>query len=201
MKGSVMRFRFLALLTISIFCFPVAGLAQKKKFRLEEMRDFSETEAAVLRRSLGLPQSFPVTLVKTKIAPPGDPLKIHIRTIFPDDVRREFSKWVKNWNKKDASKYGALEVALWESQAELILVQYKFPMDSETFNEGIRTSEILISNPDPIYTYIILRKPDSLEIMWRNFAWTNLLNPSALSLKMESALSGLLKERAKAKDK
>ncbi|HEY0544790.1 MAG TPA: hypothetical protein VGC91_05265 [Pyrinomonadaceae bacterium] len=165
------------------------------------MRDFSETEAAVLRRSLGLPQSFPVTLVKTKIAPPGDPLKIHIRTIFPDDVRREFSKWVKNWNKKDASKYGALEVALWESQAELILVQYKFPMDSETFNEGIRTSEILISNPDPIYTYIILRKPDSLEIMWRNFAWTNLLNPSALSLKMESALSGLLKERAKAKDK
>lgn len=196
-----MRFWVLALLMISIFCSPVPGLAQKKIFRLDDLQDFSELEVAVLRSTLHLPQSYPITLVKSKAAPPGDPLTIHIRTINSDDVRKEFSKWVQKWNKKDAAEYGALKVVLWDSQADLILVQYKFPLPDETVKQGLRSSQILISNPDPIYSYIILRKQASMEIVWRNFAWTSRNNPPALSLKLESALKGLLKERAKVKGK
>ncbi len=196
-----MRYWALALLMISIFCFAVPGLAQKKILRLEDLQDFSEIEITILHNELRLPQSYPITLVKSKAAPPGDPLKIYIRTIHSDDVRKEFSKWVQKWDKKDASDYGALKVVLWDSQADLILVQYKFPLPDEAFNQGIQSGQILSSNPDPIYSYIILRKEAGMEIVWRNFAWSGRTNPPALSLKLESALKGLLKERAKVKSK
>ncbi len=195
-----MRFGVIAL-TIFMLCSPESARAQKHATSLEDFENFSDVEVATLRRALNVPESYPITLAPSKTAPPRDPLKIYIRSVFQDEVRRDVSKWVRSWNDGDAAKYGRLEVVLWDSQADVFLVQYEFPLPANVFLAALKARKIVPPKINPIFSYLIVPKPDGggLEIIWRRFAWADKSDHDLLSSRLYDPLKSRLKERKEAK--
>jgi hypothetical protein len=62
-----------------------------------------------MRQLLKVDRSTPVTVVETKGLPGGDPLRLKFVCDDPESCA-EFTKWVEEWNKQEAGKYGKVEL-------------------------------------------------------------------------------------------
>src|SRR6185369_4677070 len=66
-------------------------------------------EYTSLREALGVAPSLPVTLASSDKLPAANPLKLYVAIQEPY-VKERFLKWVTQWNKEQAAKYGSVEI-------------------------------------------------------------------------------------------
>ena len=145
-------------------------------------------ELARLREHLSLPDSTSLKLANSSALPTDRPLKVYIATGLDMGVRNNFSKWLDEWNKKDARKYGTVEIVTKLSQADVILARYTVrekvtdrtetystpvpatvydPATNSTVTRPVPRTYSLSYSRVPVYAYVIGRKQDGYEILWR----------------------------------
>ena len=111
------------------------------------------------------------------------PLKVAIATGLDMDVRRNFLRFVEEWQKKDAKKYGAIEVVKDFKDADIILVRYAMVENSY---ESSYSAEVPVAKWDkqfhmttelkthtvsdtlvPTFGYVIQPNGEEMEILYR----------------------------------
>jgi hypothetical protein len=86
----------------------VAG--KKVKFsQIISVQFLGRDEYTGLREALGVAPSLPVTLAPSDKLPAANPLKVYVG-IHEPYVKDRFIKWVSQWNKEQAAKYGSVEI-------------------------------------------------------------------------------------------
>jgi hypothetical protein len=113
-------------------------------------------EYAVMRQYLKVEPSTPVTLVESKTLPDADPLRLKIAGDNPA-TNDEISKWAEEWNKREAKKYGAVNVVSDFNQADVTLVIHK-------------GSESKAGASFPTMSgFLVVEKPAGLEVIWKDY--------------------------------
>jgi hypothetical protein len=117
-----------------------------------------DEELANLRKFLDLPASTSIVL-STALLPDSAPMKVFIAA----GNQRDYAVFIKNidkWNAKEGIKFRAVEVVSDLTKADVILVRDEIigrrPLSGSLPLYPIRS-----------YSYIINRKPEGLEILWR----------------------------------
>jgi len=145
-------------------------------------------ELARLREHLSLPDSTSIKVATSSALSTRRPLNVYIATGLDLGVRNNFTKWLDEWNKKDGRKYGTVEIVTDLTQADVILARYtlreKITDRTETYSNPVPATvydpatNSTVTRPVPrtysmsyslvpTYAYVIARKPDGLEILWR----------------------------------
>jgi hypothetical protein len=175
-------------------------------------------ELARLREHLTLPDSTSIKLANSSALPANRPLKVYIATGLDMGVRNNFTKWLDEWNKKDGHKYGTVEIVNELAQADVILARYtvreKVTDRTETYSTPVpatvydpatnstvtrpvpRTSSISYSLV-PAYAYVIARKPDALEILWRYTGQSSVQETTDSGKQLRDDFFKMLKARGK----
>jgi hypothetical protein len=131
-------------------------------FRLDLL---GKDEYTVLRVSLNLEPSTPVSLAESDKLPTMNPLKIYLAVETPH-VKDNLVEWVNKWNKEQAAKYGSLELVSDFSQADISVVIHWGA------NETIALLPLGVNSPagaDTIYSataYVVTKASDGLKVVW-----------------------------------
>jgi len=81
-------------------------------------------EIANLRRHLNISDAEPIRVNTDTRLPAGSSLKIFLTVKRQGNEAKYFEKWVQDWNKKDAAKFGKLEIVSDISQADFVLAHF-----------------------------------------------------------------------------
>jgi hypothetical protein len=114
---------------------------------------FPKDKYVQLRERLNLPASTPITDSQKRALPGGDPLKMYV-AIEDSRVNKFFMEWVAGWNKEEAKKYGAIEVAADPASADVCLLRLR------TVREGL----LPLSQAA---MFLAVRKADGIEVLWQ----------------------------------
>ncbi len=144
----------------------------------------ADSELAVLRAHLNLDASVTLELSDDPSIPIAETLRVFIATGLDTGVRRNLRAWIESWTKRNAKRYGGLELCDDSSNADIILVRYvlrdqiKTAVHSST--NTVTTLDIfsgkLVQTPvaqtfssvvAPAWSYIIRRQHDRYQILWR----------------------------------
>jgi hypothetical protein len=141
-------------------------------------------ERLVLRTLLGVPANTPVTTAASADMPVEEPLKVYLEasgdTQAKDQkVKDNLAQAIDEWNKGEGAQNGTLEVVTDPAQARVALIQYTdYPTEIED-SGAIGSSAPAIGQTENapsinnikmtmiIYTYIIMREPNSLKVLYR----------------------------------
>jgi len=181
-----------------IFILGVSGLAQGG-FVINKLEKINDEERTVLRKGFNLPDSIAINEVKEKSFTPGGPVKACIETILDQNVRQEVANWIVEWNQKEADKYGKLTIESDSMQADLSVLRYlrslpaTDPISAMTWTDPKGKVHRLI----PVYSYLMVRKQDALEILWRKVDLTYQEEHESSAKLLTDQLKKLMKERAK----
>jgi hypothetical protein len=168
-------------------------------FVINKLEKINDDERAVLRKGFKLSDSATITEVKGKPFPPDAPLKVCVETILDPNVRHDVTNWIAEWNQKDAAKYGKLDIEPDSLQAHVSLLRYLHPLpptdpiSAMTWTDPKGKIHRLI----PVYSYLMVRKPDALEILWRKVDLTYQEEHEFSAKLLIDQLKKLMKEPAK----
>lgn len=113
-----------------------------------------QDELAFMRQYLKVEPSTPVNLVESKTVPDADPLKLKVVGDNPV-VNNEVIKWANDWNKREAKKYGEINVVSDFAQADVTLAIHK-------------GSEALAATVVPMTSvFLVVEQPTGLEVIWK----------------------------------
>jgi hypothetical protein len=131
-----------------------------------------EAEATAIREALQLPASTSLTVIKSNVVPDGIPLRIYLAGAVSGAFTSDLSGWIEKWNKMDGPKYGTLEIATDLANSEVCLVRIiqTWPMTDRERTALEASASFLQIKGSAIalgYSYLIVRRPISLEIVWR----------------------------------
>ena len=119
-------------------------------------KPLSDVEKNWIRNGLGLPDSTPITFVKSKELPSADPLKLYIPAKVTEEERKEVLHWVGKWNAGEGAKYGTVKVVTDISGADvigmLVVVRPNIPAGG-SFGFAL--------------PYLISRTQDGFNVIWR----------------------------------
>lgn len=121
-----------------------------------------------LREALKLGGAIPVAPAESGGLPAADPLKIHLAVVQPY-VEQGFVEWVNRWNKKEAAKYGAIQLAPEAASADVSIVAFwgrdedvaLFPILMNYVDTG-RQSTAYIST-----LHIVTKDAGGLKVLWQ----------------------------------
>lgn len=135
---------------------------QKIKTNLITRIEFlGRDEFAVMRRYLKVAPDTTVTFVESKTLPEADPLRLRIVGDNPV-TSAEILKWAEGWNKREAKKYGAVNLVSDLAQADVTLVIHK-------------GSESIAATMTPTMSgFLVIERPTGLEVIWKTdklMAW------------------------------
>jgi hypothetical protein len=145
----------------------------------------TEAELQKLRAFLGLGPAAKLTVAPAPTLPAGSPLKVYLALGLDVRVRENLSRWIEEWNRKDAAKHGrALELVGELAEAQVVLAREvdadKARTTSQTFvTPGLdpprssgttrpqrSTYSVLQA---PVRTYVLaVESPGELRILWRD---------------------------------
>jgi len=168
-------------------------------FVINKLEKINDDERAVLRKGFKLSDSAIITEAKGKSLPSDAPLKVCVETILDPNVRQDIINWIAEWNQKDAAKYGKLDIESDSLQAHVSLLRYLHPLpptdpvSAMTWTDPKGKIHRLI----PVYSYLIIRKPNALEILWRKVDLTYQEEHEFSAKLLIDQLKKLMKERAK----
>ncbi len=203
--------RFLIILSILLFFTFVPVFGQN-----------TNDEIAKLREHLAVPESTTIKLADSSSLPSGISLKVYIATGLDLGVRGNFREWINEWNKKNGKKYGTVEIVSDMQQADIILARYtvreKITDRTETNTVPIPATvydpatKSIITRPVPrtystsyslmpVYAYIISRKSDGLEILWRYTGEVGVEETTESGKQLRDDFFILMKNRAKSQKK
>jgi hypothetical protein len=113
-----------------------------------------------LRELLQLSDSTEI-VPSTSPLPTTSPIRVFVVVGTNPKTQKTFAKQFADWNQKDGSKYGTVEQVLNLTDADVILVRHDVRLP------GPPPSYSLPLVPIRSYSYLIVRKPDRLEMLWR----------------------------------
>ncbi len=159
-------------------------------------------EIAQLRTILRVPDTVPIApLAKTPQLPSERPLIVYIDTAGDARVLNEVLKQIQEINKKQAEKYGPIEVTAEAAKASLWLIHFEVHgtrrKDADTSNDMAggpgrgQTQNVIKAE---VRGYVIARKPDGLEILSRYKKEVTLGDPRP---ELRDAFYKLLKDQNK----
>jgi hypothetical protein len=128
-------------------------------------------EFSKLRAALNLEPSTPVVLNETSTLSTSKPLKMYL-VIEDDRIKGRFVDWVSKWNQQQAAKYGALEIVPGLSEADVSLVVLKGAVNLVVAPMIVGADEKVHSFP-PVTVFLVSRKNDGLEVLWKQILLTN----------------------------
>ncbi len=120
-----------------------------------------DAEIARLREILNVPPSTPIVPSKSPL-PEVSPIKVFIAVGQDQKIHNAFTKRMNEWSKKDGLKYGVIEIVSNVSDADVILARYAVRLND--VSPPSYTAPLI---PMRSYSYLIIRKPDKLEMLWR----------------------------------
>ncbi len=196
-----MRYLVLVFMVLLASFAPSVGQEALKTKKGEKI---SDDERAFLRKGFNLPDSAPVTEIKAKTLAlnAAVPLKISLESILDSKVRESVANWITEWNQKEADEYGKIEITPDSLQADVTVVRYlrELPQTADPALIAMATykdSEGKVQRLKPTYTYLLVRKPDSLSILWRKVYLTFPEGYEVSARLLANELKKLMKERAK----
>ena len=174
----VKRMKNLLTTSLIIFVFGAISALGQAGISINKLEKVSDDERNFLRQGFNLPGSALILETKyktivSKLAPNAN-LKICLESIIDEKVREDVFNQVGEWNKKDDIKFGKIEITPNAIKADITIVRYlrRLPKDDPgsfmTWTDEKGKSHPLI----PVYHYFIIRKTDSLEIIWRKVDMT-----------------------------
>lgn len=133
----------------------------------------AQDKATQLRSHLGLSEE---AVVKPSLRPslPGTtPLRVALAFGVDIDIIQNFTKWVEDWNRKDAKKYGRIDLVEAAQEADVVLVRFLDRTQSagewtsasayagNSWAAGSAASQGLV----PVYAFILTRNEAGFEIL------------------------------------
>ncbi len=170
-------------------------------FTIGSLKKISDDERSFLRRGFKLIDSAKILETRSGLPKVPSPsiVKINLESILDPKVRETVSNWTSEWNRKDAIKYGAIEMVKDGLQADITVVRYLRPLPASD-----PVSAMTWTDPKgkvhrllPVYSYLIVCKPDSLEILWRKVDLTYQEEFESSAKVLADTLKKLIKERNK----
>ncbi|HKQ51070.1 MAG TPA: hypothetical protein VJT74_01785 [Pyrinomonadaceae bacterium] len=151
--------------------------SQDKVNRIRKVVFLGIDEYTKLREAVHAEPSTPVTLAESEKFPASDPLKIYVAVAQPY-LKDSFVEWADRWNKKEAAKYGSIEVVNDAAGADISLVTYWGRDESEillplTSYERGGTPHNLVSAT----AQIVAREGGGLKVLWQKLMF---LSPKKL---------------------
>lgn len=148
------------------------------------MAQTTNEELARLHEHLGMPPSVSLGVAESSALTSKMPMKVYIATGLDIGVRGNFKEWISKWNRKEGKKYGALQVVPDLSTADVILSRYTLRdevttgTNTDITNRSVhewpsgRIARVPVPktysyNQVPVYAYVIEKKSESYEILWR----------------------------------
>lgn len=145
----------------------------------------TKEELSALRSHLDLPEASPITLAPAPTFPKATPLKVFLAMGLDMKVRATFVEKIDEWNKKNGSKYGLVEVTDKLSSADLILARYtlqekvssrtgSYVTPASVYDAATGTwksspvSRTYSISSVPGYNYMIIPTANGYEIIWRS---------------------------------
>jgi len=145
----------------------------------------TEAELERLRRFLSLPAGARLSVAPATTLPPGSPLRVFLATGLDVRVRENLSRWIEEWNRKDAAKHGRPLALVTElAQAQVVLARevdtdkartssrtfvtpgMDAPRASGTTRPQRTTFEVLQA---PVRSYVLaVESPGEVRILWRD---------------------------------
>jgi hypothetical protein len=175
-------------------------------------------ELSRLREHLGVPEDTPIKLATSSTIPDKTPLKIYVATGLDIKVRDKFAEWIEKWNKEDAKKLGGLEQVSDITQADVILSRYTLqeqvstrtassvvpatvydPSTNRTVTRPV--TRTYSYNLVPVYLYVIARKDDGLDILWRETTRTSTGDFRSGGYSLRDEFKKMMKARSKNRKK
>lgn len=195
-----MRHLVLALTVLLASLTPAMG---QGGFVIHKLKKISDEERALLRNGFNLPDSAPITEVKAKAlaVSPAAAMKINLESVVDSKVREGVANWVAEWNQKEANKYGRIEIVPDSLKADVTVVRYlralppTDPISVMAWTDPKGKVHRLI----PVYSYLMVRKADGLDILWRKVDLTYQEEYEFSVKLLRDELKNLMKERAKAR--
>lgn len=143
-----------------------------------------EAELAKLRQLLSLPEAASLKVAPAPSVPSATPLKVAIATGLDVRVRRNFTDWIEEWNRKEGKKVALLKVVADPADAHVVLVRYTEREKARLTTQTTTTPDSAISASGsvttrttrhsytflqgPIYAYVLrVTGPNALEIVSR----------------------------------
>jgi hypothetical protein len=164
-----------------------------KKVKLNKISriDFlGKDEFSKLRAALNLEPSTPVVLSKSALST-STPLKMYV-TIEDERIKERFVAWVSKWNRDQSGKYGVLEIVSTLADADASLV---------VLNGAVNwvASLVLVGEDGkvqsvPVTAYLVSKKNNGLEVLWKQVLSTNPESESEKGL-----IEGEVEKRMKAR--
>jgi len=120
-----------------------------------------DAELTKLRQLLDV-QSSTEIVPSTASLPANSPIRVFL-AVGPDPkIQNTFTNRIAEWNKKDGLKYGRVKLVSNLSDADVILARYEVRLNDMPAPPSSMPLVAMRS-----YSYLIVRKPDKLEMLWR----------------------------------
>jgi hypothetical protein len=170
-------------------------------FSIASLQQLNDDERAFLRKGFKLDDSSTVEVTKSALRSTlvSTALKVNLESILDPNVRKVVLEWIGEWNQKDASKYGPIEIVTDCLHADVTLVRYlrslpsTDPISAMTWTDQKGKTHRLI----PVYSYLMMCKPNSLEILWRKVDLTYSEEYESSGKVLANALKSVVKARTK----
>lgn len=171
-----------------------------------------------LREHLGVPADTPIKLATSSTLPDKTPLKVYVATGLDIKVRDKFAEWIEKWNKEEAKRLGSLEQISDITQADVILSRYTLQeqvstqtassVGSATVYDPATNSTVTRPvtrtysyNLVPVYLYVIIRKDNGFDILWRETTRTSPGDFKSGGYSLRDEFKKMMKARSKIQKK
>lgn len=154
-----------------------------------------DSELTKLRELLGV-QSSTEIVPSTGSLPTNSPIRVFLAVGADHKIQDVFTDRINHWNKKDGLKYGQVEVVSNLSDADTILARYEVRLNDMPVPPS---SMPLVASRS--YSYLIARKPDRLEMLWRRVieGYSDVSDMSSVGDVLRSEFFKRMKVRTKTK--
>lgn len=139
--------------------------------RISRIDFLGEDEFSRLRAVLNLEPSTPVAFSETSTLSTSKTLKMYL-AIEDERTKDRFIDWMSKWNKDQAGKYGALEIVSGLAEADASLVVIK-GADNMAVTPFILGADLRVHSFPPITVFLVNKKNNGLEVLWKQVLLTN----------------------------
>lgn len=174
----------------------VAG--KKVKFsQIISVQFLGRDEYTSLREALGVAPSLPVTLTPSDKLPAANPLKLYV-AIYEPYVKERFIKWVSQWNKEQAAKYGSLEIVSELEQSDVAAAFFWGSEDSVAMLPIIAgTNGDDLHEFYPATLHLVTKDSEGVKVLWLKKAFESRKKIEDSQGQIERELEKRLKARGK----
>lgn len=173
-----MKFAVSALVTLFFTNFVVFAQSDNREIdNLRQQINVSDKEIIVINKDAKLPA--------------GNPLKVFLAVKRDADEAQYFEKWIEEWNRKDGSQYGKLELVKDISKADVVLTQFimnrgkyveeasinvgNIPPPGQIISPGKVKTKVTVNGEKsyksltrPVYSYLIKRENSIWTIIYQD---------------------------------